>query len=287
MTMDAAVSKAVHRVTSHAEFSTKFKHPVKFNGTDFVEQRLTAEQQLEEVSKIAIGSMHIFLERYGTMLERQDLIALQTTPASQTAEARFWFERLLKAPPSSSDLGKQKRRRRYVWAKREMAKPNGFFSEEEMKDRDPQLYHKLIGQYQNSGASMSAPMQGSLSGYLLQQLEKDCDAEAAAAAGVSSANATGSSGQKRQHDDLDDEECEDLDDDMDVSMSVPPDSGNVGGIGSSDDLACKRAKFLKIMRNRFILGSEDYKYSIVDSDSDLDDVVEIGRDAEDKYFGDD
>ena len=39
---------AVKHVVEHADFASKFKHPVKFNGTDFVEERLNKEQQLAE-----------------------------------------------------------------------------------------------------------------------------------------------------------------------------------------------------------------------------------------------
>ncbi|CAK9033129.1 unnamed protein product [Durusdinium trenchii] len=57
-----------------------------------------------------------------------------------------------------------------------MARSAGFFSEEEMKERDPQLYHRLVGQYIDTTVKLSDPMQGSLSTYLMQQLEKECEA---------------------------------------------------------------------------------------------------------------
>ncbi|OLP81582.1 hypothetical protein AK812_SmicGene37878 [Symbiodinium microadriaticum] len=84
--MDAAVDVAVKRVMEHADFASKFKHPVKFNGTDFVEERLTAEQQLAEVTRSASQQMHVFLERYGSLLCAEDLRALAGCPAAETAE---------------------------------------------------------------------------------------------------------------------------------------------------------------------------------------------------------
>eukprot|EP00435_Cladocopium_sp_Y103_P017662 s1754_g4.t1 len=86
-TMDPAVEVAVKRVMEHADFASKFKHPIKFNGTDFVEQRLTSEEQLAEVTKSALRQMHVFLERYGSMLPFEDLRALASCPAAETAEA--------------------------------------------------------------------------------------------------------------------------------------------------------------------------------------------------------
>eukprot|EP00439_Symbiodinium_sp_Y106_P084832 s1032_g26.t1 len=85
--MDAAVDVAVKRVMEHADFASKFKHPVKFNGTDFIEQRLTTEQQLAEVTRSASQQMHVFLERYGSLLCAEDLRALAGCPAAETAEA--------------------------------------------------------------------------------------------------------------------------------------------------------------------------------------------------------
>jgi len=55
--------------------------------------------------------------------------------------------------------------------------------------------------------------------------------------------------------------------------------------GTSDDAAIRRANFVKVMRNRFVNGKDiDFNYALVDDDSELDDVVELGRDAEEKYF---
>ncbi|CAE7214563.1 unnamed protein product [Symbiodinium sp. CCMP2592] len=81
------VDVAVKRVMEHADFASKFKHPVKFNGTDFIEQRLTTEQQLAEVTRSASQQMHVFLERYGSLLCAEDLRALAGCPAAETAEA--------------------------------------------------------------------------------------------------------------------------------------------------------------------------------------------------------
>jgi len=278
--MDAAVDVAVKRVMEHADFASKFKHPVKFNGTDFIEQRLTTEQQLAEVTRSASQQMHVFLERYGSLLCAEDLRALAGCPAAETAEARFWLERLLQEPLTDQEMAKRRRRRRWVWAKREMARATGFFSEDEMKQRDPQLFHHLVGQYQDTTVKLSDPMQGSLSNYLLQQLERQCEDElrneGAGTAGTDCAPAPA----KRQRMTEDAQAG-----DMEFSNEDYYDqSGDEGGAGS-DDAAVRRARFLKAMRDRFVDGMErNFNYAALDEDSDLDDVVELGRDAEEKYF---
>mmetsp|Transcript_31052 Transcript_31052/g.58220 ORF Transcript_31052/g.58220 Transcript_31052/m.58220 type:complete len:289 (-) Transcript_31052:50-916(-) len=278
--MDAAVEVAVKRVMEHTEFAGKFKHPVKFNGTDFVEQRLTKEQQLAEVTRSASHQMHVFLERYGSMLGAEDLQALARCPSADTAEARIWLERLLKEPPSDQELAKRRRRRRWVWAKREMANSEGFFSEEEMKQRDPQLFHHIVGQYQDSTVKLSDPMQGSLSNYLMQQLERQCEEELRGGTSDAARDACPSSA-KRQR-------VEEARPDVDMEFTNEDyydASGDEGGSGGADDAAVRRARFLKAMRDKFMDGMErNFDYTVLDDDSDLDDVVELGRDAEEKYF---
>lgn len=273
--MDPAVEVAVKRVMEHADFAGKFKHPIKFNGTDFVEQRLTSEEQLAEVTKSALRQMHVFLERYGSMLSFEELRALASCPAAETAEARFWLERLMREPLTDAELSKRRRRRRWVWAKREMARSAGFFSEEEMKERDPQLYHRLVGQYVDTTVKLSDPMQGTLSTYLMQQLERECEAEVLHV-GHHRGDESMPAPAKRQKL-IGDGEADDFtnEDYYDVSDTE----------AGSDDFAVRRAKFLKAMRDRFVDGLErNFDYTALDENSDLDDVVELGRDAEEKYF---
>merc|ERR1719356_2029341 len=45
-----------------------------------------------------------------------------------------------------------------------------------MKHRDPRLFHELIGRHVQPNAPMSEPMKGSLSSYLMQRLDQECNA---------------------------------------------------------------------------------------------------------------
>lgn len=304
--MDTSLETAVLRVTQHADFAGKFKHPIKFNGTDFVEQRLSPEEQFAAVSKSASSAMHVFLERYGTLLEQDDLKALATSPEADTAEARIWLERLLREPPSVAQLSKVRRRRRWNWAKREMGQASGYFCEDEMKRRDPQLFHHLVGQHLDSSVRLSAPMQGGLSQYLMQQLDKECQAEMLGQSAPSTENdaqppSSGGAGcsqgptkrQRKEDKEIDDPKVEPFNlDDLDyLSADEGDDLDGDGRDGAasrgSDDLAVRRARFLKAMRDRFMGGKEkEFDYAVLDEDSDLDDQVEMGRDAEERYFDD-
>eukprot|EP00448_Togula_jolla_P014111 CAMPEP_0170583012 /NCGR_PEP_ID=MMETSP0224-20130122/7898_1 /TAXON_ID=285029 /ORGANISM="Togula jolla, Strain CCCM 725" /LENGTH=280 /DNA_ID=CAMNT_0010906291 /DNA_START=1 /DNA_END=843 /DNA_ORIENTATION=- len=279
---------------AHADFTGKFKHPVRFNGTDFVETRLSEEEQSAEVSKLLAGSLHVFLERYGALLHDEDLRAIASTPAAAAPEVSFWLERLLRAPPSSSTLHKQKRRRRWMWARKEMAMADGFFSEEAMKHRDPSLFHHTVGRHLEPSERLSAPVRGNLTGYLLRQMDLECEADDVAAS--SAAGPRHGAKRGRSNDDADADACsaDELEGDAISDFSVSSaDGGAEAGkvdmeLGPPDDAAVRRARFLKAMRDRFIDGREaGFDYSTLDADSDLDDVVELGRDAEERYFEND
>jgi len=299
MEAQGPVKAAVQRVTTHADFAKTFRHPLRFDGTDFSECRLSAEEQRDEVAKSASTALHVFLERYGGLLLAEDLRALSGTPAAATPEARFWIERLLEAPPSNAFHQKRSRRRRWVWAKGEMARADGFFSEEEMKRRDPELFHRVVGRHLPSGVQLSAPMQGSLSCYLMQQLEKDCQSSGGGqvygAHESSDGACTGEvgdntlqntvtpSGQPRSS-------CNTTKTPFAFSDSEEDADTNEGGpnCGAPDDVSVKRARFLKTMRDRFVDGEEPgFRYATLDEDSELDDIVELGRDAEERYFDED
>jgi len=254
---DPSIAAAVLHVMGHEDFEGKFKHPLKFNGTDFVQERLSTELQVTELSGQASGKLHVFLERYGAMLPATDLEALSRTPAASTQEAQIWLQRLRAAPPSAAAMQKTARRRRWEWAKREMAKPAGYFDEEEMRGRDPRRWQHLVGRHAGSGSSMLQPMKGGLSAHLLQQLDREVDKEAAADT-------------KRPRVGEPDEE----------------DDGAEAGSGSVD-LPAARAEFLRVMRDRFVEGGEPgFDYDAVDCDENLDDLEELGQDAEERYFDD-
>merc|ERR1711871_1295380 len=84
--MDSAMDAAVRHAMAHTDFMKKFRHPIKFNGTDYVETKLTEEEQFAQLrGLLSSGSLHVFLERYGAMLEASDLDALGSSSAAETA----------------------------------------------------------------------------------------------------------------------------------------------------------------------------------------------------------
>lgn len=290
--MDATVRRAM----GHADFAKKFKHPIKFNGTDFVETKLSEEEQFSQLRRLlSAGSLHIFLERYGAMLEARDLDALAETAAAETAEAKIWLERLRREPPSDTQRQKRARRRRWTWAKRQMVLASGFFSEDVMKYRDPKLFHELVGRHLPPSARISEPMKGSLSSYLMQRLDQEtlnpCQSEADPSCNSGDTAEKSKSDEappKRQRVDTDgkDDDKVSKDDAVNEEGSGSEDGlGEDAETGEDVDITARRAHFLKSMRDRFVNGREsDFNYGDIDANSDLDDLSELGQDAEDRYF---
>lgn len=253
-----AVEAAVQATMSHAEFNKRFRHPVKFDGSDYKEVKLSPEEQRKQLSELASKQLHVFLERYGDLLAKADLKALSALPGAETPEVQFWLSRLGQEPLSAAIKQKRARSRRLKWTEREEQRPDGFFCEEEMQKRQPMLWKSMIGRFMMDGVA-AAPREGEMSGFLFNQLERDVETSA----------------QQQM-------EIEQPVDDMEEDDDESSDCGN--------DLTSKRARFQTIMRDRFINGKErsDFiDYTKIDEDSDLDDLEVLGQDAEERYFDDD
>merc|ERR1712050_247387 len=134
---------------------------------------------------------------------------------------------------------------------------------------------------------------GNLSSYLLQRLDVEC-------AGSSMGQSLGSTSAPKDAEDGADcseklqprEESADggargaaREDDREDDEISDEHFASDGENGGEVDIAGKRAQFLKSMRDRFVNGREsNFNYDAIDGDSDLDDLRELGQDAEDRYF---
>lgn len=265
---NVAAELLVRSVMSKPEFAARFKHPVRFDGVDFREARLSEDEQRMQLLGLASSQLHIFLERYGNLLSKVDLAAIGNGLQGDTPEVRYWLDRLLQQPASQAVQQKRARRRRYKWAQTEVDRSDGFFSEEAMRRRQPALWQQMVGRHiqqlgHQAGGSAGFGICGasSMSAFLVDQLDKQVEADAEKEV-QAAARARG------------DEEA-DIFEDEEHEEEFEPDAC---------DVAAKRARFLDIMRDRFINGKESSDYQRIDEDSDLDDMEVEGRDLEERYF---
>ncbi|KAM6038243.1 coiled-coil domain-containing protein 97 [Chlamydotis macqueenii] len=171
------------------------------------------------------------------------------------------------APPARTRL----RNRRYA-ALRQLLQAGEYFSEEEMRAREPLLYHHYIGQYRGAAdplpgdPSAASPFLGgpqpgppSLTGLLLRSVE-----EAAVQQRLRRQRLRG----RRQH--------RSMRRGTPRHPPRPPDAA---------ERAMLRQEFTTRMFQRFLDGEDgDFDYSQVDENPDLDNLDIVSRDAEERYF---
>lgn len=107
------------------------------------EPDLTLEEKVEIAQSIFDRSKVAFLSKYWKYLEVEDLVVFQDL--RHVYEVDFYIKQVMKL----KNKGVQKNRvknRRYE-AMKELISEGEYFSEEEMKFREPYLYEQFIGQY--------------------------------------------------------------------------------------------------------------------------------------------
>lgn len=193
------------------------------------------------------------------------------------------------------------RNRRYA-ALVKLIKDKKYFSESEMKSRDPLLFEQLIGQYQSVDAKRANrrpdPKTDTLVDVLLQGIDYDFNREI-------------ENRQRAEEEDMlqNDEDSQQTAEIKPSDSDDSPDSnhqqwGNFDNPEPSTSTAPKAKKrpvklitagerdllseeFLGVMYSNFLSGKDsDFDYTTVDQNEEYDDIVEINQDCEDKYFED-
>ncbi|KAJ8345183.1 hypothetical protein SKAU_G00293760 [Synaphobranchus kaupii] len=211
----------------------------------------------------------VFLERYEAHLKPEHLGAFAHLSADCRAQ-HYCTEVQRRA--SSQAARTRVRNHRYA-ALRALQQEGQYFSEEQMRVREPLLYEQYIGQYlseeelfQRSAETLAGGCVGladllmnSYQERLLQNtLQQQQDREEAA-----------------------EEETEEDDEENEAGEGVQWEP-------SAEEKALLREEFLTQMHQRFLDGKDkDFNYSEVDENPDYDNLDIVSRDAEERYFDDD
>lgn len=279
-----ATSSASSSVLNQLEFDM-FAKIVRSGLTITSQQRgepdLTQEQKFEALQSLLYEKPGAFLMRFGTVLDDKDLVWFDHL-SSTNFEVDFRVKELRKnLAMSSKSRENLVKNRRFEYLK-ELMDSSSYFSEEEMRNRNPLLYEHYIGQYlseeerQLLDNDISADM--TLSGMILKKMELDRRSE------LLSRQQELEGGQIVESDSSDLSESEDTEDEGDKEE-------NIGMRLSADPVTAGREKemlkeeFLKAMQLRFLSGEErDFDYSKVDSNEQYDSIDTRQRDEEDDYF---
>lgn len=225
---------------------------------------------LEERKKVLMDQYKskplVFLERYQAHLKPEHTEAF--SHLSGDCRAQYYCKEIQKRASGTTNQTRI-RNHRYA-ALRALQKEGQYFSEEQMRVRDPLLYEQYIGQYlseeeilerseenmRNGPKGLADLLINSYQEKLIQnRLEEEQEMEQCAV------------------EESDEEDC-----DEPRQVEWEP---------NEDEKAMLREEFLSQMHQRFLDGKDDFNYSEVDENPDYDNLDIVSHDAEERYFDDD
>ncbi|CAL1542623.1 unnamed protein product [Lymnaea stagnalis] len=250
------------------------------------QQRGEPDLTFEEKSNIALDvfkkSPALFLERFSKFLTLEDTEYFSELKGDYRID--FYVQEIVNR---CKDTNKSVIKNRRYRALQELMDEGEYFSEEEMKWRDPLLFEQMIGQYA-SEAEKTEQMEQDIdrsdlkfSTILLKHMDTQVNKQFFEQL------------KEKEEEQEEEEEEEDSDEEGDVMEEDGRDKEAQGSEEKDTDLTTSersylRTEFLRIMQERFLSGEDSgFDYSKVDSNADYDSLDILGHDAEEKYFDDD
>ncbi|KAL6103254.1 ccdc97 [Pungitius sinensis] len=242
------------------------------------EAELTLEERREELLHQYSSRPLVFLERYHTCLKPRNLSAF----AHVISDPRvLHYSDVIQRRAAAFSNRTRVRNQRYA-ALRALQREGEYFSEEQMRIREPLLYEQYIGQYLTDE----------------EVLERSQEAMQGDAQGGPGAPAGGAGGlahlllnsyqerliQNRLQEEQEREDGAREEEDEDDGHTVQQKQW----APTPEEKALLREEFISQMHQRFLDGKDkDFNYSEVDENPDFDNLDIVSRDAEDKYFDED
>lgn len=230
------------------------------------EPDLTLEEKKELLMDQYRSKPLVFLERYQAHLKPEHMAAF--SQLSSDCRAQYYCKEIQRRASSTADH-KRVRNHRYA-ALCALQKEGQYFSEEQMRVRDPLLYEQYIGQYlsedeilqRSEEAMRSGP--GGLSDLLINSYQEKLI-------------------QSRLEEEQEREQC--AAEESEEEESDEP--GQAEWEPNAEEKAMLREEFLSQMHQRFLDGKDDFNYSEVDENPDYDNLDIVSHDAEERYFDED
>ncbi|XP_077476106.1 coiled-coil domain-containing protein 97 [Stigmatopora argus] len=249
---------------------------------------LTSEECRKELLHQYRSKPLVFLERYHGCLKPMHLQAfvhVSTDPRAQH------YSEVIQKQVSVSTHKKQVRNQRYA-ALRDLQKGGQYFSDEQMRMREPLLYEQYIGQYLTDDEVIERSQEAMLDG-----AQKSTDASQGATGGLANLllnsyqehliqirleeeqiKEAGAEEEEEDDDYVENEDMNGKEDKVQEKTWEP----------TSEEKALLREEFISQMHQLFLDGKDrDFNYSEVDENPDYDNLDIVNRDAEEKYFDED
>ncbi|TWW69569.1 coiled-coil domain-containing protein 97 [Takifugu flavidus] len=242
------------------------------------EPELTLEERKEELLSQYRSRPLVFLERYHASLKPADLSAFAHVCSDPRAQH---YSQVIQRRAGDYTDRTRVRNHRYA-ALRALQREGKYFSEEQMRSRQPLLYEQYIGQYLTDEEILERS----------QEAMQDNAEETTGSSTAGLAHLLLSSYQEhliqnrlqeeQEREDGAQEEEEDEEDEDGDSVQRKEEEPTV------EEKALLREEFLSQMYQHFLDGKDrDFNYSEVDENPDYDNLDIVSRDAEDKYFDED
>lgn len=259
MMVDEVKKRIVEQVASGKGF---------FKSQQVGDEDLTFEEKQAIACHLLDTNIPLFMQRYWKDIQVEDLSFFSSR--ADNYEVKFYMKEIQKYQNSK----KKKvciRNRRYE-ALKKMVNEGTYFSDAEMKKRNPFLYDQLIGRHmteeEKRAAYKAQSAEDSFSSFLLNQMER---------------NQENRLFQKQQ--DEDEAAFEEEDDD---SEEEEYEASNKCHPVTQEEKSLLRSEFTNIMYESFLEGKDQgFDYSTVDENVEYDSVRQRDLDEEEKYFDED
>lgn len=259
------------------------------------QQKDEPELEYEEKRQIAsnlLNRSHLkFLQRFGFNMLKEHLRYFECNRVDDN-ESEEVEDYLKSIKHAIEHQGTAVKNRRYA-AMVKLIEEGKYFSENEMKSRDPLLYEQLIGQYQSS-AEKRANLRpnaetDTLVDVLLQGIDRQHDNEIE----KQQREEEGTSQNEIVDENSNDSESSDSHsiqwgnfDDENVKKDVRNSRKRTANLITAGERDLLKEEFFGIMYSNFLSGKDEefFDYSKVDENEEYDNVQENDQDEEDRYF---
>ncbi|XP_029475650.1 coiled-coil domain-containing protein 97 isoform X2 [Rhinatrema bivittatum] len=230
------------------------------------EPDFTLQQKLEMLLELYRSKPVVFLERFRKALQQEHLVCFSHLQGDY--EVDFYCREISKSSLKKSDRTCLRNKR--FAALQQLIQGGDYFSDEQMRSRDPLLYEHYVGQYLTDEEAVSLSSgavseQHCLSDFLLNSFQEQTL-------------------QRRLHVQQEQEEaCMEEEEEEDEEEDMQPELED--WVPDSEEKALLREELVTQMHQRFLDGRDrDFDYSEVDDNPDLDNLDIVTRDEEESYF---
>ncbi|KAF4517952.1 hypothetical protein B566_EDAN005319 [Ephemera danica] len=234
-----------------------------FKNEQIGDPELTMSTKREIASKILQEKPGQFLAKFGNYIPKK-LLKYFETLKPQNYEVEFYLQQLQKKHEKGASKT-QIKNRRYA-ALKKLVNDGTYFSEIEMRRRNPLLYEHLIGQYLTDAEKNDLDHLDigniTLLGLLLEHMDRD------------ETRSLRLQQQMQEESVMEESDSDDEDEDMGHNKPPPDEEKNL-----------LRQEFVSQMYQSFLEGKDaDFDYTLVDNNTEYDSLEVQQLDAEDSYF---